>query len=357
MQTGFCYISCMVLIITILNKIVIANEIKDVQFKPQSNSLLLAKELATNAIHLVHFQSALLIKASERDFPFNIPSNSTVNYIRYPQSYRTTMVQFSSDMYKTFFDTYSTMQRIQLAVERVPNCIKTLLRLLTTEPSAMIQRLLTVSLNSMVRLSNENMVLITKTIDQLTNLLNFSNEINQYSINSSPGFNGLSSDKTDLMLYNEFNSKNLLEKISTIIHQIKKQFEHVPELIMSLDIKAKFNLTIHDKITSFIPALYTIESNSYFLHHLSSIYNEILRRYVLDQAASIEKHLLLLTDEERSKDLAKISQELENSLHNIKPLFIEREREFEINNMALQQAYEKLRNEYQERSWNLLASQ
>ncbi|CAF4224410.1 unnamed protein product [Rotaria socialis] len=326
----------MVLIITILNKIVIANEIKDVQFKPQSNSLLLAKELATNAIHLVHFQSALLIKASERDFPFNIPSNSTVNYIRYPQSYRTTMVQFSSDMYKTFFDTYSTMQRIQLAVERVPNCIKTLLRLLTTEPSAMIQRLLTVSLNSMVRLSNENMVLITKTIDQLTNLLNFSNEINQYSINSSPGFNGLSSDKTDLMLYNEFNSKNLLEKISTIIHQIKNQFEHVPELIMTL---------------------YTIESNSYFLHHLSSIYNEILRRYVLDQAASIEKHLLLLTDEERSKDLAKISQELENSLHNIKPLFIEREREFEINNMALQQAYEKLRNEYQERSWNLLASQ
>ncbi|CAM4810448.1 unnamed protein product [Rotaria magnacalcarata] len=357
MTLGFCYISCIVLIITILNKIVIANEIKYVPFKPQSNSLLLAKELTTNAIHVVHFQSVLLIKASERDFPFNIPSNSTVNYIRYPQSYGTTMVQFGSDMYKTFMGTYSAMQYIQLAVERVPNYIKNILRLLTTEPSAMIQRLLATSLNSMARLSNENSVLITKTIDQLTNLLSFSNEINQYSINLSSEFNGLSSDKTDLMLYNEFNSKNLLEKIPTIIHRMKKQFEQVPEFIMSLDIKAKFNLTIHDKITSFIPALYTVESNSYFLHHLSSICNEILRRYVLDQTASIGRHLILLTDEERSKALAKISQEFENILHNIKTLFIEREREFEINNMALQQAYEKLRNEYQERSSNLLASE
>ncbi|CAF2360283.1 unnamed protein product [Rotaria sp. Silwood2] len=347
---GFCNILCILLFITILNKTVLTNDIKDVQLKSQLDNLSLPKELIINTIFVVHLQSALVIMSSERDFPFNISSDSKFNYIRYPQSYRTTVVQVSSHMHKIFSDTYSTMYHIQLAVKRIPNHIKTILKLITTGSPSMTQRMLPTTFNNMARISNENKILLNKTIDQLTDLSNFLNEIKQYTINLSLKFTNYSSDKTNLILYNEFNSKDILEKLCIIILQMKKQYEQIVQLIFTVDIQEKFNLFNNDnEIIHFISILYSIENNAYYLYQLSSIYTDILNRYVLDQLAKIGRYAVLSTDDERLKSFSKLSQQMSNTFHEVEQLFIERQNEFEINSMMLQQAYEKLFNEFKNR--------
>ena len=129
--------------------------------------------LITNSVSLVHLQSTLMIMSSERDFPFNVSSNSKLNYIRYPQSYRTTLVQVSSNMHKLFFNTYSTMHRISLAVKRIPNQIKTIFKLIRKASSTMIKRMLPVSLNNIEKILNDNKDSIRKIIEQVDYLFNF----------------------------------------------------------------------------------------------------------------------------------------------------------------------------------------
>lgn len=285
--------------------------------------------------------------ASERDFPFNISSDFKLNYIRYPQSYRTTLLQVSSDMHDIFSNTYSTMLRIQLDVKRVPNHIRTILRLITSGSSSMIQRMLPTTFNNIARISNENEILMKKIIDQYDNLVNILNEIQQLRIDSSLKVNHSPSDKTDLILYNKFDSIHVIENICTTIQQIKRQFEQILQLIINLDIKTKFNLSINDEIIRFIPFLYTLENNAYFLYEFSSIYTDILNRYVLNQTAGMGRYIILSTDEERLATLKDLSQQLSNTLQKLEQLFIERENEFQSKTIVLQQAYEKLVNEFQ----------
>jgi hypothetical protein len=314
------------------------------------NSLSLPKELISNTIYLVHLQSSLLIAASERDFSFNISSDYKLNYIRYPQSYRTTLVQVSSDMHRSFSNIYSTMYRIQLAVKRIPDHMKTIIRLINAGSPTMIKRMLPTSFNNIAQISHDNEVFINNIIDQFTNLSNFVNEIQQLPIDSSLKFYNYHSDKTDLILYNRFDPKNTLEKVGMTIQQIKNQFELIAELIINLNIKTKLNLSVNKDMIHFISVLYNIENHAYFLYELSSIYTDVLSRYVLDQTAITGRYVTLTSDEERSASISNLSKQLSNALHEIEQIFIVRQNEFATNNIMLQQAYEKLFDEFQHRS-------
>jgi len=287
-----------------------------------------------------------MIMSSEQDFSFNISSNTKLNYIHYPQSYRTTLLQVSLDMHKLFSNTYSTMYRIQIAVQRIPNHIKIILRLISAGSSNMIKRMLPISFNNIVQILNENEIFINQIIDQFRNFFNLLNEIKQLPIKLMKH----PSDKTDLIIYNKFNLENGFEKICIIIQQIQKQLKQIVQLIINLDIKTKFHLSVNDNIHHVIPVLYSIEMNAYFLYQFSSIYTDILDRYVLVQTASMGRYVVLSTDEERFETLSNLSKQLSNILQEVDELFIERQNEFETNNIILQEAYEKLCNEFQDRS-------
>ncbi|CAF0934046.1 unnamed protein product [Adineta steineri] len=330
------------LIFIAFTKIVQANEI---QLNSQFNSLSLPKELISNTILAAHLQSILMIMASERDFSLNSLTNSTLNYIQHPQSYRMTLLQVSSNMHKLFSSTYSTMFRIQLAAERIPNYIKTILKLITTGSSVMVSRMLPISFNNIARISNENEIVINKDIDQFTNLLYLLNEIQQLPINLTSEIN----DRTDLILSNKFDLKNAFEKMEIMIQQIKKQFEQIAQLIINLDIKTKFNLTPDNEFSCLIPILYTLENNAYFLYQTSKIYTDLLSRYVLDKTAGVSKYIILSTDEERFAIRSNLSQQLTDTMQNVQQVFIERQNEFDSNCVMLQQAYEKLldKNQHQ----------
>ena len=332
---------CLLLILIISTNELLGNEFND---------LSLPKELVSNTLSLVHLQSNLMIMTSERDFPFNISSDYKLNYVRYPQSYRTTLVQVSSDMYKLFSNIYSTMYRIQLAVPRIPSYIKTIIKLMTGSSSAMIRRMLPSSFDNIARISEENKHFINNIIDQLTKLLDFINEIKQLPIDLSLKFNKYPSQKTDLIPYNRLDSKDILENISVLIQKMQKQFQQFAQLLANLNIKTKLNLSINNNMTDFIPILYNIEMNAYFIHDLSSIYTDVLSRYVLDQTAGMGRYVVLSTDEERSTTISNLSKQLLNVLHQMEQIFIERQNEFEINSTTVRQAYEKLFNEFQDRS-------
>lgn len=336
----------LLLILIISTNELLGNELNIIEF----NDLSLPKELVSNTLSLVHLQSNLMIMTSERDFSFNISSDYKLNYVRYPQSYRTTLVQVSSDMHKLFSNIYSTIYRIQLAVPRIPNYIKTIIKLITGPSSAMIKRMLPASVDNIARISKENELFMNDIIDQLTKLLDFVNEIKQLPIDLSLKFDNYPSQKTDLILYNRFDSKDILENISVIIQQIQKQFQQIAQLLADLNIKTKLNFSINNSITDFIPILYNIEMNAYFIHDLSKIYTNVLSRYVLDQTAGMGRYVVLSTDEERSTTVSNLSKQLLNVLHEMEQIFIERQNKFEINSITVQQAYEKLFNEFQDRS-------
>jgi hypothetical protein len=62
------------------------------------------------------------------------------------------------------------------------------------------------------------------------------------------------------------------------------------------------------------------------------------------------RYIALSTDEERFETLSNLSKQLSNILQEVEELFIERQNEFETNNIILQEAYEKLFNEFQDRA-------
>ncbi len=278
--------------------------------------------------------------SSERDFSFNLSLNWKLNYIHYPQSYRTSLVQVSSNMHDMYLNTYSIMYRIQLDVKRIPNHIKTIFRLILKASPIMIKRMLPTSFNNIVRILNDHEYLIRKILDQLNNLFNLLYEIKQLPRDLSLKFYHYPSEKTDLILYNKFDSKNVLETMCLALQQMKKQFE---------EIIPKFPLSFTDDIHRLISSLYTIENHTYFLYQLSSSYTDILDRYVLDQTASMGDYVGLSTDEERSTNLLNLSEKFAKIFNEVDKIFLERQDEFETNNQMLREVYEKLFDKFQDR--------
>jgi hypothetical protein len=307
-----------------------------------NSSLLLSKELITNTVSLIHHQSTLMIMSSERDFPFNLSSNWKLNYIHYPQSYRATLVQISSNMHKLFSNNYSIMYRIQFAVKRISNQMKTIFRLILVASPTMIKRMLPISLKNIRRILNDNENLIREIIDQIDYLFNFLYEVKQLPRDLSCKYYQYPSNKTDLILYNQFDSKNVLEAMCLILQQMKKQFEEIVQLT------TKFDLSFTNDMNCLISTLYTIENNAYFLYQLSSTYTDLLDQYVLDQTASMGRYVALSTDEKRSTTLINLSQKFAKILDAVETNFLKQEDEFEINNRMLREAYEKLFDELQD---------
>lgn len=350
------------LLITISKVLVLGNETIPLQlhlsnlyyntlrFSTEFNNSSLSKELISNTVSSTHLLSTLMIMASKRDFPLNVSLNTKLNYIHYPQSYRMTLLQVSSDMHKVFSNTDSAMYRIQLAVKRIPGYIKIILKLFRAGSSTMIKRMLPRSFDNIVRILNENKNLFTGIMGEFVNLSNLLNEINQLPIDLSLKFNNYSSDKTDLILYNKFNSKNALENISIKIQQITKQFENIIQLIINLDIKTKFDLSANEDIIRIIPVLYNIEIHAYFLYQLSNIYTNLLDRYILDQTSGMTRYIVLSTDEERYAVLLNLSKKSTNILYEVEKIFLEHQNEFKTSISALQEAYENLFNEFYDRS-------
>ena len=305
-------------------------------------SLSLARELIYNTISVVYLESTLTILASERDFPLSIPPSLSSTQIRYPQSYRTTIVQIGSDMHRVLSETDSTMYRLQLAMKRVPDYIKIILKLLAANSSPMTKKLLATNFNNLIRTANEGVGLLNTTLDRLATLAKLVSDVRRASKENIQILTAKPSTKTELVLSNTFNSKNVFEKVDWTLEQLKQELTEVLEILVNLERATKRNEAIDQDKTRLLSNLYHIESTAYFLFQLASIYNHLSSRYVMDQIAGVSRYALLSNNEDRMASIASLAQQWPSIQEDIQQLITQCQEEYVKNDRLLQQVYEKL---------------
>ncbi len=105
-----------------------------------------------------------MVISSKKDFSFraNLP-NATFAYVKYPDSFRATLIQLANEAYNTFLAAHSNMNAIQLNMKQIPGHVKTALKLLASAPIALLEKLLPLSLNNIERIGVECSTLSTNT--------------------------------------------------------------------------------------------------------------------------------------------------------------------------------------------------
>ncbi|CAF2625322.1 unnamed protein product [Rotaria sp. Silwood2] len=97
-----------------------------------------------------------MVISSKKDFSFrtHLP-NGTFNYVKYPDSFKATLIQLANEAYNAFLSAHSNMNEIQLNMQQIPGHVKTALKLLIAAPFSMLERLLPLSLNNIERIGFE----------------------------------------------------------------------------------------------------------------------------------------------------------------------------------------------------------
>ncbi|CAF1330175.1 unnamed protein product [Didymodactylos carnosus] len=97
-----------------------------------------------------------MVISSKKDFSFrtNLP-NATFEYVKYPDSFRATLIQLANAAYNAFLSAHSNMNEIQQNMQQVPGHVKTALKLLATAPFPLLEKLLPLSLNNVERIGIE----------------------------------------------------------------------------------------------------------------------------------------------------------------------------------------------------------
>lgn len=130
---------------------------------------------------VLNYLGNIMVLASKRDFPFVAPPNYVFRYIRYPNSFRATLAQVSSDMYNALMGAHTAMDRVQLAIQQVPIHVKTTLKLLTAASPNMLKTLLPRSLETISHLANESATTASVTLRKFELLQELLSEIIELS--------------------------------------------------------------------------------------------------------------------------------------------------------------------------------
>ncbi len=130
---------------------------------------------------IVNYVGNLMVLASKRDFPLIAPANYVFRYIRYSNSFRATLAQVSSDMYNALMGAHMAMDRIQLAIQQIPNHVKIALKVLTSASPNMIKTMLPNSLETIDRLANESAATASATLHKFELLQDLLAEIIELS--------------------------------------------------------------------------------------------------------------------------------------------------------------------------------
>ena len=332
--------------ITTLTGIVLGADLNRIEF----HSLSLSRELTSNTLSLAHLQSVLMLLASERDYPLAKSNDSSMKYIRYPQSYRATLVHIGSNMGKTLRNADTTQFRLQLSMKRIPDYIKTIFKLLTAASHLMRERMLPTYVNHIIRTIQEAIPPINTTIEQLTELGNFISEVRRYSVNATAVVNCSISNRTDLVRSHELKSTTILEQIHLTVKRMTRQFEQLADVCMRLAERAQSNLDTNVQSVGILTILYEIESTAYFIYQSANIFTRFCDRYVTDRMASVGRYLLLATDEDRWKGLSTLSDQLKKAMNDLANVSARYEREYDVNRSVLKDAYETLFGKFPDRS-------
>lgn len=169
----------------------------------------------------VNYIGNLLVLASKRDFPLARPPQFTFQHIKDPGSFRATLAQVTGSMYAALLGAHTTMDRIQLNVQQVPNHIKTALKLIIAGSPMLIEIMLPKSLEAVGRIANESAAQARTTFEKFSSLQELITEI----IQANTYTHSLQSDIVDKIQAQINQAKTDQEQLNNNIDSIKAQYE------------------------------------------------------------------------------------------------------------------------------------
>lgn len=186
------------------------------------------EELVVAGPITVNYVGNLMTIASKKDFALVPPTpNYIFNYIKYPQSFRATLVQIANGMYNAFLSAHTNMDRIQLNMQQIPSHIKRALQLLTSASPRLIQSLLPQTIDNIKRTATQSINSANSTLIQFHDLAALLNEVVHITVGTS------SSNEAQLQQINGLlsNSTQEQELLNEQLKEVRKEFEAAREAL------------------------------------------------------------------------------------------------------------------------------
>jgi ATP-dependent Lon protease len=178
----------------------------------------------------INFISSVMTLSSKKDYPF--ASSGKFNYIKYPGSFRATLVQTSNEMYRALMAAHTGMNRIQLNMKQLPSYIKTALKLILQGTPKLIKALLPLQLDNIERITHECAVIANTTHGQFFDLIELLMEIEKLNTLTLS-----ENEKENLRLRNETNT--VRESQMALEQHIKYTTEQYAKITKELEEKQK----------------------------------------------------------------------------------------------------------------------
>ncbi|CAF3440395.1 unnamed protein product [Rotaria socialis] len=167
----------------------------------------------------INLLGQIMVISSKKDFSFqaHLP-NGTFKYVKYPDSFKATLIQLANEAYYAFLSAHSNMNEIQLNMQQIPGHVKTALKLLITAPFPMLERLLPLSLNNIERIGFECSNLSYATHNKFADVQLLIGEINELTGNSA-GITDQQLAQTIIELNKTDAAKNALKQKEAVIKE------------------------------------------------------------------------------------------------------------------------------------------
>ncbi|CAF1301709.1 unnamed protein product [Rotaria magnacalcarata] len=165
----------------------------------------------------INLLGQVMVVASKVDVAFkrNV-SNYQYKYIRYPDSFRATLLQISNDGYRAFLGAHSAMNRIQLYMQQIPRHFKTIIKLLTSKSSPkLISRLLPRTIDNIERIGQTCIVLANGTEKSFVTVMDLLGEVLE------------TTEVTRLSTETDLSEKSIALNVTRTLHADMKREEEV----------------------------------------------------------------------------------------------------------------------------------
>ncbi|CAF2752566.1 unnamed protein product [Rotaria sp. Silwood2] len=165
----------------------------------------------------INLLGQVMVVASRVDVSFDHYSpNRVYQYIKYPKSFRATLLQISNDGYRAFLGAHTSMNKIQLYMQQIPLNIKTIIRLLSSKAStSLVSRLLPKVINNIERIGQTCVTLSKGTENSFVDVMDLLGEVLE------------ATEVTRGLHEKDLNDKIIELNVTRIIHADMKREEEV----------------------------------------------------------------------------------------------------------------------------------
>jgi uncharacterized phage infection (PIP) family protein YhgE len=123
----------------------------------------------------INYMGAVMAIASRKDFP--LKPDFAYKLVKYPNSYKATLVQVSNDMFGALYGAHTSMDRIQSNMRLIPAQIKTALKLITQASNSMAKAMLPRTLATIGRYANDSAAVARASLERFETLRSLLEEI------------------------------------------------------------------------------------------------------------------------------------------------------------------------------------